>query len=391
MEYTIPIHGIIGFPESKSDKKEYFTYNQFLMHMNNAKSADVINLDFDSVGGYCDIADKMIIDLVNSNKILTSSNSGNVCSAASKMFTIPSKENRVFYPQKGKFLIHNPWSSVEGDATEHMQAALSLAETEQIYINWYSKQTGADKNIIAGLMAENVALTNEQIEQFGFANLVDIPVHAFAKLKSDIKHMENNEVIESKFSLIEGLLTKIIATVTGDKQKEVTAKAIMIADASGNELTIDSITDISELAVGQKITVTGTLEPEYVLNDGTKLVLSAGGVIEEIILPQEDGEGDGSGETEVEIKVSLTQEEADSIIAENESLKMENEALKLELESLKGTTEQTAVQITELNSELVNLKALASGTKAQINTPSTASVDSNINVAKSFSWKLKEK
>lgn len=364
MNYIIPIHGIIGSPESKNDRNQYFTYSDFLLHLNKAKRADTLTLDIASDGGYCDIADRMISELQKTGKTIASFNSGNVCSAASKMFTMAEKNLRVYYPTRGAFLIHNPWSTTEGDATDHLEMAAALKQVESDYINWYVAATGVDEIIISQLMAENIPLTEKQVEEFGFATVIQPTVQAFAKLKS--KNMKQNKTVLHKISRIE----KMIKTIS-DK---FSPKALMIADVSGNELDFADLTDVSEIAEGVKVTIDGeAVTGDYVLVDGSILTIENGVVT--VITPASEQTSDEP--------VALSEEEVTALQAENEALKIENEELKAQVAQLTADLIEMTTKLQEVNEEVKGVKALASGFKPSNNRPEVT------NKPKKFSYKRK--
>lgn len=284
--YQIPVHGLLGSPESPEDKATYFTFDAFLLHVNKAKAFDTIDLDIASDGGFCDVADKMITVLKATKKIITSHNSGNVCSAATKLFTLPvTKEQRFYDPAKGLFLIHNPWGKIEGDATELANASKELQSVEGEYAKWYAAATGADLTVIKAYMSENVPLTPDQVESLGFATVVKPTVNAVAKLKSTINFedpMENKEVAE-KLNGFDKLLQKIYA--------KLGIKAIMLSDANGKELEFPDLVDPAEVKVGVKVNEGGKpANGEYPQPDGTILVCKDGVLTEVKPKPADDAQ-----------------------------------------------------------------------------------------------------
>jgi ATP-dependent Clp protease, protease subunit len=321
--YNIPIHGVIGSPE-EGETGKYFQYTDLLLHINNSKLFDTINLDIDSVGGYTDIADRMIEAIKATGKFITSCNSGNVCSAASKIFTIAPKGSRFFHPEKGEFLIHNPWVSIDGDANELVAASKELKAIENEYAAWYSAATGADEEIIKAFMAENIPLTPEQVESLGFATLITQPVlKAVAKIKSKNNEMDNKEVKE-KLNKFDSILNRIMSFLK--------IKALMLTDANGNELEFPDIADISELAVGLKALLGGAAaNGEYTMPDGS-VVVCENGIVTEINPPAMPDPG----------------------MAE---LTAQNEALKAELETLKAANISAEAKVQEATKAVLEIKA----------------------------------
>lgn len=319
--YNIPIYGLIGSPETKEDKALYFKYTDLLLHLNKAKAYDTLNLDIASDGGYCDVADRMIEAIKATGKFITSCNSGNVCSAASKIFTLAPKGSRTFHSERGVFLIHNPWSDVQGDASQMAQAAKKLKSIENEYASWYEAATGTEANILLQFMAENVPLTPEQIESLGFATIVKPVVKAVAKLKS-INTMKENEIIE-KMNGFEKFFKQIFA--------KLKIKALMLADANGKELEFPDINDVAELATGIKVLENGApANGEYPQADGSVLKCENGILVE--IVPAAPADN-------------------------SEALQKENEALKAEIATLKAAKTTAETEATQAKAEVVNVKA----------------------------------
>lgn len=331
--YSIPIYGLIGSPESPEDKQLYFPFDKFLLHVNQAREAEIIELDIDSDGGYVDVADKMIEVLQSTKKPIISKNSGNVASAASKLFTLAPKGARNFNPSKGVFLIHNPFGNIEGDASELAAASKQLQDTETAYAKWYADSTGSDINVIRAFMSENIPLTTEQIESLGFATIVKPTINAVAKLKStNNNQMDNKEVVE-KLNGFEKAINKLMAMFK--------PKAVMLSDTNGRELEFPDLNDVSEVAVGVKANDGGVpANGEYPQTDGTVFVCKDGVL--------------------VEIKPAVGED--------MQALKDELTAAKAEIEKLKG--EKTAVEAnaTEAIKGLNEVKAEFKKFKAQFSS-----------------------
>lgn len=332
--YNIPIEGEIGQPEIPEQGKKYFTYADLLMHLNNAKAFDTLNLSINSPGGYCDVADKIIDALHKTGKPITTCNTGDVASAASKIFTIPaSKEMRTFYPSRGIFLIHNPWGEAEGDATELAAISESLKQTETDYAKWYAKQTGSDVNVISGFMSENKPLTPEQIDSLGFATIATAaPVKAIAKLKSNTNQMDSKEVVD-KMNGLEKMLKSFMA--------KFKPKAIMLSDVNGVELEFPEITDITELIVGVKVNAAGApANGDYTMPDGS-VISCANGVVTAIAAGQPD--------------------QAAQLTAENAKLKEDLAAAQAKLTEMEASQASLVVEAQKVNSEFAKFKAQFSG------------------------------
>jgi len=328
----INIIGVIG-GELGIDGDQVCSYSDVLMQLNEAKDADLLEIHINSIGGYCYIADNIIKAIQNTKKQIITRNTGDVASAATRIFTIPSNiANRIFNPALGVFLVHNPWSeNVSGDADTMAEQAKILKGLESDYEKWYSEKIGADKEIISELMAQDTPLTTEQIERFGFATIEKPKFQAFAKIQKSNKM--NEKEINEKLSLLD----KAIA-----KMQKLFPKAIMLADATGAELEFPDANTPEEVVPGVK---TSAADGYYVMPSGETYVI-AGGILTEIIA----AEGD----------------DMEALKAENESLKSELEALKAE----KATAETQIAEFAKMGDELKDLKtSLAAFSKYKAPNP----------------------
>ena len=321
-KYTIPVVGEIGVN---------FETSTLIYHLARAKDYEAIELQIDSPGGYCDEAEKMIDLLTKSNKLLYTSNIGNVASAATKLFMLPPLANRTFHPERGEFVIHNPWVELSGDAKELQLAAKDLQALENDYAKFYAEKTGQNIDIIKAFMSENKPLTAEQIFDLGFAKRSETTFKAVAYF--NLTKMDKSE-FEQKLNVFEKFLARF------------KFKALMLNSAAGDELNFPDINDISELVVGIAV---DAADGEHVLPDGRILVVA--------------------GKKVTEIKDGATP--TDDI----EALKAENEALKAELAAGKAalaeTTEKAEAAITNVRSEFAKFKAQFSDVKFSNDKPAT--------------------
>lgn len=319
--YLLPIIGVIG---------EDFNMNDLLMHLNAAKNEPAIKIIINSPGGFVDVAERMRDAFNKSGKILYSTNSGDVASAAVDIFLSAPKENRTFDPEKGVFLIHMPYldpkdGGASGTAEEIQAIVDQMKKNDKIMVKSYEKSTGTSANILEGFMKENIPLTPEQVQTLGFATLIKQEFKAVAYYKSNNIDMTNEEV-KTKFTILEGLMNKVMAFVR--------PKALMIQDTNGVELDFgEEIQDPSQIIEGVTATADGSpAEGEYPMPDATILVFVAGALTE--IKPAED--------------------EMEALKQENERLKIELAGKVTEFDTFKGEAEK---KITDLSTEFVAFRA----------------------------------
>lgn len=337
MEYIIPIKGELGVD---------FQYDKLLLMINDAKDYDILHLIIDSPGGFVDEAEKMRNALLKSGKKIIASNNGDVASAAVDLFLLG--DERIFYSNKGVFLIHNPWAEIKGEASDFSYAASEMKKMEDRYAKIYAERTGSDINVLKEFMKENKPLTPEQVQELGFATVKTFELNAVAKLNLNNNKME----IQKEFEKME---KSIISKIKGF----FAPKMLMIADVDGNELEMPDITDASEIAVGVKVNVGGSpFSGESTQPDGT-VIVAEGGVITEVREPVD---------------------EVAELKAENEALKEQIAQMKAEIESVQERARQ---ELESIKGEFTQFKARMTNYKPQEPTSPTEPTK------KSFTFKRK--
>ncbi len=325
--YNIPLHGEIGVE---------FTQQMLLMHLHNAKEFETINLDINSVGGYVDAALSMKDSLLKSGKKITSSNSGNVCSAASMLFCLGSE--RVFYPENGVFLIHNPFGEIEGDAETFKKISDALLEIENQLAEIYVQHTSADFEIIKGFMRENKPLTENEIEALGFAKIgvldkTEIKAKAKFNINSKNDKMEKNE---EKLNSIQKMISDLTRTFKSR------FKAAMFADVNGNEVTFPDAETLEDVEVGMAATTNeGVANGTYTFPSGL-IVVCENGKVTDVTLPQAEDED----------KVEKLEEEVKEKEEKIEELEEEIKELEEEIEVFA----KMKTQLEKVEKEFLNFK-----------------------------------
>ena len=357
-QYIIPIHGIIGEPFHGNDKRQYFSFRDLLIHLNNAKTYDSIKLDISSDGGSVDEGKKMESAILAIGKPVFSENSGNVASAASRIFCLAPFENRSFNPDKGVFVIHNPWLEMAGDSKELANASEYLAEIEEDYVSFYEKATTADRSVLAAFMNENVPLTENEIESLGFSKIQKNEFNpiAFFNLNNKYKSKMENDVNE-KLSLLESMMVKIAALFQ--------PKALLLTDIDGNELQMDEIKDATEIKVGVKVTVGGESKTgDFKLPDGTIIVVE-NGIIKEVKTPTN---------------------EVEAMLTEIETLKAELQTVKAEKTELEKANSEFKAQASAIAIEFNTFKSKVS---AKFNPTPAVPETEKTEPTKKFTYKRK--
>lgn len=301
VKYTIHINGIIG---------KDFKYSDLLTHLAAAKDAEIIDLVFDSVGGYVDEGLLMYKLLNESEKNISCVNSGNVCSIASIIWLTGKK--RVFHPERGIFLIHNPWvEMVSGDAKTLIEISKELKTIENDLSLIYQKHTGAALNIIKQFMSIDTPFTPEQIEIF---KLAEVSQTTELKAVAMISNKNKNKMTESKKDEKKetSILDKLEGILNTFSKKQI--KAVVLQDVNGVEFDFIEVSTESEIATGTKVTQGGS---DY----SGEIVLPSG-----ITYVSENGEITRMSEVDNKIE---------TLEAENKELETQNKILAEKIEALK--------------------------------------------------------
>lgn len=165
MDFSLDIYGEIN------EQTVEYVADKF---RENYSKGCMITVSIDSYGGYIDaayaIAEILSAAVEDGSNVLTM-NSGNVMSAATVVFLMGNA--RVFDPSVGGFVIHQPYTSIEGNSTELIETAISLYQTENSLVDLYSQYSDTPKEEIVRIMAEDRELTPEEIKSLGFAIILD--------------------------------------------------------------------------------------------------------------------------------------------------------------------------------------------------------------------------
>lgn len=318
----IEIKGIIG---------EDYTYARFLTDYA-AAGVEPIRLSIASVGGAVEDGEE-IANFISSHadRFLTVSNSGDVASIAASIFLSLPREKRFFDLNKGVFLIHNPFLDPFSLAFSHLDTtaegirmiADELQETESRIAKFIEKQTGADIDVIKGLMKINQPLSQEQLQALNIATVYQYQAVAFLKPLNTNKmtqeeltqKLEENNV--TLFSLIKAWMKKTTKFV-----------AVLLTDATGAQIEFTDVPDGVDPVVGDTARYTDGSIPDgdVVMADGSTVTFENGTVT--AILPKAE-----EVETEPEAAVEPN---------------AEIEALKAEIEKLKSDKVAMAAQVVEI-------------------------------------------
>ena len=216
------------------------------------------------------------------------------------------------------YMIHNPYTTMEGDASAMESGASELRKIEDIMISAYQRKTNLQAETIRQMMSKETSMTAYEAQQMGFVDEVIDPLKAVAIGLTKFK-------MEDKLSAFGAKLSEIVKDVFGGPQN------LDVPMKDGKMGFIDAMP--GEDFVGKVMTIDGKPAPagEHELASGTIMVTDANGMI-----------------TEIKESMSL-------------DLATENAALKAEIEALKAEKVQAEAVVSEVQAKNVKTMEMLAG------------------------------
>lgn len=286
--------------------------------------------------------------LLSLNKPLTTRGVGIVASIATVIF-LAGKERQLY--NTTQFLIHNPWSVTEGDATEFARKAEELKTIENNLIDFYCNQTGIDNLVIQELMKEDKFISSDNALELKFATEILSPIKAFATYKNQIKNIKQMSKIGKIFKQAFAELKKAGVTMN---------ETILAVDGTELEVNMSG----SSIAIGDEVMEGGQpAEGTYYLADGSEITVVGGIVTAVKQASASTDETTALKELEIlNVKKSELEEQVASLTSELEALLNENAILK-------GTNEQMVEEVATITNHLrkLNIKATIPSARTSFN------------------------
>lgn len=323
----INIIGQIGsYKDSKGEIKKGIELVDVMKQVTDAGEVDEYIALVNSKGGRV-IVGNQISDYLKSLKNLSTVIYKQSASMGTKISMAAKKEKR--YIIKGaSFFIHNPWTRVEGDASELKATAEELQEAENEMASFYIENSNLNRKGVEPLMKQQTSLTDEQAVSFGFAGHIITEEEAKA-MGLELLETEESEIlalIETKpktdnMSAVKEFFNELTSFMKKQKVDiKAELKTLEVKTQDGKTLSFQ--TEDNDIKIGDQVSCEGKLasEKEYVLADGRKVRVNEKAEIWEVI-PVENKE----------------QPEYAKLQAENDILKKELSEIKAQkLEDEKG-------------------------------------------------------
>lgn len=276
-----------------------------------------INLTINCRGGMTDTALAMYDALRATGKTISAEVIGECSSSATLLLLSARADLRKAHPN-ASILIHNPYISgfVEGDAKQVGAIAESLEDVQNKFLDIYVERTGADRETLQNIMNEGKPMNVTKAKELGFIAETILPISA--------KNKTHN--ISDKMSIKEKIFNAL-AKVFGMSLETADGKTLELEKESGEPVVGDVVT--SE-------------DGEYLMNDGTTIVVEESKIVE--IRPAEE-----------EANEAERGEESEERLEQNEELS-EKDA---EIDRLKAQIAERDAEIDRLRKELEDAQAKA--------------------------------
>lgn len=312
------------------DAVSYTDISQFLAFMAEyAPDDNVIDIEIHSCGGDC-VEGYAIYDALRaSGKDIRCCVVGRCASMATVILLAAPKENRTMY-EHAQLLIHEPYYpniGGEGTITKLDSLKAKLEEEARKMLAVYSERTGTDEETLHAQMMAGDWFGAERAIELGFIGSVVPAISAHVEDETISTTKEDMEKEKSAIAKAFELLGKALG-LTAEKEEEVTPVSMVVTDVNGTEININREEGLPQ--VGDETTAP---DGEYVLENGTTLVIKEGVIVE--IRPADE-----------DVDAEEEKEEAQQEDAEKAALAERVAELEQELEALKAaakTEDETAV------------------------------------------------
>jgi len=283
------------------------------------KESDGIIVHINSRGGNVDEGFAIHDLFKNSGKKVKTVIEGQ-CASIATVILFAGEEREATENATG--LIHNPWIDpyiIGGLTADEIQKMADDVKREEVRIlDFYVKNTGADRATIESYMKEEKKFSASEMLELKFITKIAEPVKAFAYHKKNL--INNPMTLKEKINNLKNAFSAFVSTV----------QAASTTTADGTTLYHDG-----ELAVGVKVysdeaMETPSADGSYELENGSVCTV-AGGEVTEIAPKAEDKK-----ETDAE-KIARLESEVATMKAEKAEVETEVAALSTRLSEIKST------------------------------------------------------
>ena len=316
-----------------------------------------INLTINCRGGMTDTALAMYDALRATGKTISAEVIGECSSSATLLLLSARADLRKAHPN-ASILIHNPYISgfVEGDAKQVGAIAESLEDVQNKFLDIYVERTGADRETLQNIMNEGKPMNVTKAKELGFIAETILPISAKNKT-----HKVNEMSIKEK-------IFNALAKVFGMSLETADGKTLELEKESGEPVVGDVVT--SE-------------DGEYLMNDGTTIVVEESKIVEIRPAEEEANEAERGEESEERLEqneeLSEKDAEIDRLKAQIAERDAEIDRLRRELEDAqakaKSDTENEVLAMVETAGGIKWLKGVQSQGKVEPRTTDSTTMN----------------
>ena len=356
--------GPVGIFTDDQGNSSGFTIDAVISQVQAFKGQDIerYNFKMKGPGGFVDEGDSIYNYMVSLRKdgvSISTEQVGDIGSIMTKLFLAPAPESgeQRLVDKRFKFMIHNPWGGVEGNASDVIEYGEELDQIEDNMRSFYEDETGITKEGLKPLMDKESEMTAEQAVALGFATgYVGEPV----QLKVIAKFNHKSNIMNKEFTKILAKIEDLSKKVLGNKDE---IKAIDYTLEGGTVLRVDAETEDAVIGAGAVvIDADGQESPapegDHILDDGRIVSIDANGIVMEI----RDAEITEEPTEEME-QMKKENEELKAQVAELEKFKEEfegkvDEKLESEMKEVNETVEKLTEGLKEVEKERAEFKAM---------------------------------
>lgn len=344
---NIYLIGPVGIFINEKGEAEGFTIDSVIAQVQAFKGQDIDTFNFKmrGPGGFVKEGDS-IFDYMGSLRKdgikINTEQIGDIGSIMTKLFLAPEPEKgeKRLVNKKFKFMIHNPWGGIEGEAEDITKYGEELEKIETELRNFYESATEITPEGLKPLMDKESEMTADMAIKLGFATgfveEVIVAQKVIAKFNTKSSKMKNTET-----NTILDRLTKLGQMIKALSEKKEVRNLDLILEGGGT-LRIDAEDEsMVEGASAAVVNAEGSEEPapegEHILDDGRIAVI-------------------GADSTVVEIRAADEPEDEEGMKAELKKLKKENAELKKFKEEFDGKVEEKVEEkVKEINKQVSEL------------------------------------
>lgn len=211
--------------------------------------------------------------LKGSGKKITAKVEG-ICASIATLIALSAEEIEML--PLAQWLIHNPFTMIEGDADDLEQAAAELKRIEETLVGIYVSKTGKTDQEIKDLMNEDRFLNADEALELGFANRIAEPLKAVAFYQSP----KTNQLINSPMDKTEkpSPWAKIKAKILAAFDEDETPVAATETLEGGEVIYFEGSLSEGTLVYTDEAMTVLVADGEHILADGRTITVAEGEV-----------------------------------------------------------------------------------------------------------------